>query len=132
MKHIGMFSVQQLCINLAILTLKFQWSLSCFVSSLRCNMAQSQYIYHNYTLDLFISRFIGFKLLIEDVDHSVGQHGKGCGQYIPALTTHSVNKSFIALPINPNNFIEKIEPAQQNSPAESSCEFTSTLLIDGD
>ena len=26
---------------------------------------------------------------------SVGQYGKGCGQYIPALTSHSVNKSII-------------------------------------
>ena len=31
---------------------------------------------------------------------SVGQYEKGCGQYIPALTSHSVNKSiklFLAL-----------------------------------
>ena len=25
--------------------------------------------------------------------HLVGKYGKGCGQYIPALTSHSVNKS---------------------------------------
>ena len=25
----------------------------------------------------------------------VGQYGKGCGQYIPALTSHSVNKSIL-------------------------------------
>ena len=24
---------------------------------------------------------------------TVGQYGKGCGQYIPGLTSHSVNKS---------------------------------------
>ena len=45
--------------------------------------------------------------------------------------TNSVNKSFIALLTNPNNFIEKIDPTQQNSPAESSCELTSTLLVHG-
>ena len=33
--------------------------------------------------------------------------------------TNSVNKSFIALLTNLNNFIEKIDPTQQNSPAES-------------
>ena len=33
--------------------------------------------------------------------------------------TNSVSKSFIALLTNPNNFIEKIDPTQQNSPAES-------------
>ena len=27
---------------------------------------------------------------------SVGQYGKGCGQYIPALTSHSVNKSILS------------------------------------
>ena len=26
---------------------------------------------------------------------SVGQYGKGCGQYIPALTSHSVKKSIL-------------------------------------
>ena len=59
-----------------------------------------------------------------------GQCGRGYGQYIPAL--NSVNKGFIALLINPNNFIERIKPAQQNSPAKSSREFKSTLLIHGD
>ena len=59
-----------------------------------------------------------------------GQYWKGQGQYIPALT-NSVNKSFIAMLINLNNFIEKIDHAQQNSPAEPSCELTSTLLIHG-
>ena len=46
--------------------------------------------------------------------------------------TSSVNKSFIALLTNPNNFIEKIDPTQQNSLAESSCELTSTLVVHGD
>ena len=47
----------------------------------------------------------------------------------------SINKRFIAinkrLLINPDNFIEKIDPAQQNSPAESTYEFESILLIHG-
>ena len=46
--------------------------------------------------------------------------------------TNSVNKSFIALLITPNKFIEKIDPAQQTSSAEPSCELKSTLLIHGD
>ena len=46
--------------------------------------------------------------------------------------TNSVNKSFTALLTNPNNVIEKLNPTQQNSPAESSCELTSTLLVYGD
>ena len=47
-----------------------------------------------------------------------GQCGKGEGQNIPALTSHSVDKSFIALPINPKNyFIKKIGSEEQNSPA---------------
>ena len=46
--------------------------------------------------------------------------------------TDTVDKSFIALLINPDNFIEKIDPAQQNSPAEPSFSLTSTLLIHGD
>ena len=45
--------------------------------------------------------------------------------------TNSVNKGFIALLTNSNNFIEKINPTQQNSLVESSCELTSTLLVDG-
>ena len=45
--------------------------------------------------------------------------------------TNSVNKSFLALLTNPNNFIEKIDHTQQNSTAESSCELTSTLLVHG-
>ena len=61
-----------------------------------------------------------------------GQRAKGQGQYIPALTTNSVNKSFIALLINPNNFIEKIDLIQQSLLAESSCELTSILLVHGD
>ena len=28
---------------------------------------------------------------------SVGQYGKGCWQYIPALTSHSVNKSTLTM-----------------------------------
>ena len=46
--------------------------------------------------------------------------------------TNSVNKSFIALLTNPNNFIENIDPTQQNSLAKSSCELTFTLLVHGD
>ena len=34
----------------------------------------------------------------------------------------------MALLINPDNFIEKIDPGQQNSPDESLCELTSTCL----
>ena len=33
--------------------------------------------------------------LLEFVGELVGQYGKGCGQYIPALTSHSVNKSLV-------------------------------------
>ena len=46
--------------------------------------------------------------------------------------TNSVYKSSIALLIDPNNFIEKIAPAQQNSLAESSPELTSILLVHWD
>ena len=46
--------------------------------------------------------------------------------------TNSVNKSFIALLTNPNNFNEKIDPTKQNSLAESSSELTFTLLVHGD
>ena len=57
---------------------------------------------------------------------------KGKGNIFLHWPTNSVNKSFIALLTNPNNFIEKIGPAQQNSLAESSCEPISTLLVHGD
>ena len=46
--------------------------------------------------------------------------------------TNSVIKSIIALLTNLSNFIDKIDPTQQTSAAESSCEFTSTLLVHGD
>ena len=46
--------------------------------------------------------------------------------------TNSVSKSFIALLTNPNNFIEKTDPTQQDSLAESSCELTPTSLVSGD
>ena len=52
-----------------------------------------------------------------------GNCGKAKGNIFLRWPTNSVNKSFIALLTNPNNFIEKIDPAQQNSPAESSCEL---------
>ena len=48
--------------------------------------------------DLFFSmkllRFVSkaIKLLLTEL---VGQCGKVCGQYIPALTSHSVNKSIV-------------------------------------
>ena len=47
--------------------------------------------------------------------------------------TNSVNNSFIALLMNPNNFNEKKpDPAKENSLAESLNEHMSTLLIHWD
>ena len=57
---------------------------------------------------------------------------KAKGNMFLHLPTNSDNKSFIALLINSDNFIEEIDPTQRNSPAESSYELTSTLLINGD
>ena len=44
---------------------------------------------------------------------------KANGNIILHWPTNSGNNSFIALLTNPNNFIEKIDPTQLNSPAES-------------
>ena len=50
-----------------------------------------------------------------------------------SLSGRSLQKYIaFALLINPNSYIEEIDPTQPNSPAESSCEITSTLLIHGD
>ena len=49
---------------------------------------------------------------------------KAAGNIFLHWPTDSVNKSFIALYTNPNNLIEKIDPIQQYSPAESSCELS--------
>ena len=46
--------------------------------------------------------------------------------------TNSVSKTFIDLLMNVDNFIEKIDPALQNSQAESSCEYMPILLIHRD
>ena len=45
--------------------------------------------------------------------------------------TQLIRASFPLL-INLDDFNGKIDPAQQNSPAESSCELMSALLIHGD
>ena len=43
---------------------------------------------------------------------SVGQYGKGCGQYIPALTSHSVNKSILFVnPGHPRNACKCLLPS---------------------
>ena len=57
---------------------------------------------------------------------------KAKGNIVLHRLINSVNKSFIVLDITPDNFVEKIDPAQPKSLAESSCERTSTLLIQGD
>ena len=72
-----------------------------------------------------MQEYIGLSLLRID-------RPKAKGNIFLHLLINSVNKSFIALLINPDNFIEEIDPTQQNSPAESSYEFTSTLLINRD
>ena len=57
---------------------------------------------------------------------------KAKGNIFLRRLANSAGKSFTALLTNPSNFIEKIDPAQQNSTAESSCELTSILLTHGD
>ena len=42
-----------------------------------------------YVGSIFSMKLLGF---VSKAIRSVGQYGKGCGQYIPALTSHSVNK----------------------------------------
>ena len=41
---------------------------------------------------IFLIKLLGFVSKAIKLP-SVGQYGKGCGQYIPALTSHSVHKS---------------------------------------
>ena len=47
-----------------------------------------------FSLKLLGSASKAIKLLLPAL---VGQYGKGCGQYIPALTSYSVNKSIVFL-----------------------------------
>ena len=44
----------------------------------------------------FSMKLIGFISKAIKLLSSVCQYGKGCGQYIPPLTSHSVNKSIIS------------------------------------
>ena len=68
-----------------------------------------------------------------DIDRTKGgQCGKAKSNIFLHWPTNSVNKSFIASLTNPNNFIEEIDPTQQDSLAESSCELTSSLLVHRD
>ena len=43
-----------------------------------------------------VQEYIAFSLFRIDLP-SVGQYGKSRGQYIPALTSHSVNKSIVQM-----------------------------------